>query len=152
MKVWIGIDPGAKGALCALYEDGTLEYQDYDENTYNLTHWLMTIDNAHDIKMCMIENVHSIFGSTAKSNFNFGFNTGILHGLVRGLGLPLDMVQPKAWQKHIGVTKKGKDIKKDVANICERLFPLCEIRGPRGGLLDGRSDATCVAMYCKFKH
>ena len=152
MKVWIGCDPGAKGAMCALYEDGTIKLKDFDEITYNMMHWLMEIDNANEIQMVMIENVHSIFGSSAKSNFNFGYNTGIMHGLFRGLGLPLDLVQPKAWQKHVGVTKKGKEIKKDVASICDRMHPRCEIRGPQGGLKDGRSDALMVATYCKFKH
>lgn len=104
----------------------------------------------------MIEDVHSIFGSSAKSNFTFGFNTGLLHGIIRSLGLPLDQVQPKAWQKHIGVksTVKGKDVKLAVADIVQKMYPsiTSEIYTPRYRLIDGRSDATGIASYCKFKH
>jgi len=56
-------------------------------------------------------------------------------------------VQPKKWQKTIGVTKKGKEIKKEVASICSRLYPDAEIYGPKGGLLDGKSDALMIAHY-----
>ena len=106
--------------------------------------------------MCMIEDVHSIFGASAKSNFMFGFNTGLLHGIIRALGLPLDQVQPKAWQKHIGVksTVKGKLVKTAVADIVQGLYPeiATDIFTPRGRLIDGRSDAAGIVSYCKFKH
>ena len=144
--------PGKSGAFCCLYDDGTLDYMDFDETIHPMMEWLISIKNDHDIQMVMIEDVHAIFGSSAKSTFSFGFNTGMLHGLIRGLGLPLDLVKPKEWQKHAGVTKKGKEIKKEVAAICQRIYPLSEIHTPRGRLLDGRSDATLVAMYAKFKH
>lgn len=100
----------------------------------------------------MIEDVHAIFGSSAKSTFNFGFNVGILHGIIRTLNLPLDLVQPKAWQKHAGVMAKGKLIKNEVKDIGQRIYPGAQVFGPKGGLLDGRSDALLIASYCKFKH
>lgn len=152
MKVYLGIDPGSRGSLCALYEDSTIEFMDYTENTHLLSAWLHNIRNRHTIRMCMTEDVHSIFGVSAKSNFNFGFNVGILHGMFRTMLLPLDTIQPKAWQKHIGITAKGKDIKKEVASICTRLYPSCDIFGPKGGLLDGRSDSLLIATYCRYKH
>ena len=138
--------------MAVLFEDGTTKTYDFNDNTSLMADWIYDIRSEHVVQMVMIENVHSIFGSSAKSNFNFGFNTGIMHGLIRGQGLSLDMVQPKAWQKHVGVTKKGKEIKKEVAAIATRLFPMAEIYGPKGGLKDGRSDALMVASYCKFKH
>ena len=152
MNAYIGIDPGKKGAMCALLDDGTMQIKDFDENIQTMMDWLIDIKSSHNVEMCMIEDVHSIFGTSAKSNFNFGFNTGIMHGMIRGLGLPLDLVQPKAWQKFVGIKSKGKEIKKDVANTCERLYPSCDIRGARGGLLDGRSDALMISHYCKLKY
>ena len=152
MKCWIGIDPGAKGALCALFDDGTTEVLDFNDKIYPMLGWLNEKQLSHDVRMVMIEDVHSIFGTSAKSNFNFGFNTGIMHGIVRGTNLALDMVKPKEWQKHVGVKEKGKKIKKEVAAIASRLYPGAELYGPQGGLKDGRSDALMVASYCKFKH
>lgn len=152
MKAWVGIDPGSKGAFCALYEDNTTTFKDYETNPYKMAQWLHDVSQSHDIQMCMIEDVHAIFGSSAKATFNFGFNVGILHGIIRTLGLPLDLIQPKAWQKHAGVIAKGKDIKQAVADICARVYPSAEIYGPQGGLKDGRSDALLIASYCKFKY
>ena len=152
MKIFVGTDPGLNGAFCALGEDGSTIFKDYETNPYTMASWLHDLAQSHDIHMCMIEDVHAIFGSSAKGTFNFGFNVGILHGIIRTLGLPLDLVQPKAWQKHFGVSAKGKAIKQNVAEIAIRLFPTAEIYGSRGGLLDGRSDALLIAAYCKFKH
>ena len=56
-------------------------------------------------------------------------------------------VTPKVWQKYIGVTAKGKAIKKQVAKIAQYLYPQAELHGKRGGLLDGRSDALMIAYY-----
>ena len=47
---------------------------------------------------------------------------------------------------------KGKDIKKDVANICQRLYPTAEIYTPKGRLMDGRSDALMIAHYCMIHY
>ena len=154
MKVFVAIDPGAKGSLCALSETGLISFMDYTEEVHKMSEWLKTFvdDEKIEIVMITIEDVHSIFGVSAKSNFNFGKNVGILHGLIRGMGLPLDLVKPKIWQKAVGVTAKGKEIKKDVASIARRLYPDCDIYTPRKRLLDGRSDALCLAHYSRTKY
>lgn len=156
MKLWIAADPGANGAICFLYENNAIEYLDNDLPMYIFIEEFKNRISCHEVQMCMIEDVHSIFGSSAKSNFTFGFNTGVLHGLIRAFGLPLDQVQPKAWQKHIGVkgTVKGKEVKLAVADIVQSLYPsiTSDIYTPRNRLIDGRSDATGIVSYCKFKH
>ena len=87
----------------------------------------------------------------AKSNFIFGKNLGMVTTiseiLSKGDSSKIRTVTPKIWQQHIGVTKKGKHIKKNVADIAKKLYPNVEIHGKRGGLLDGRSDACMVAYY-----
>ena len=147
----IAADPGAKGAICALGSDKSIAFIDYTENTLELAKWLENYSPTN-VKMAAIEDVHSISGMSAKSNFIFGKNTGILHGLLRGLGYSLDLVQPKVWQKTIGVKTKGKDIKKEVASIITRLYPFCEIYTPRKRLLDGRSDALALAHHLSIKY
>ena len=58
----------------------------------------------------------------------------------------------KIWQKYIGVTAKGKDIKKQISEIALKLYPTANIYGKRGGLLDGRSDALMIAHYGVHNH
>ena len=153
LKAYIGCDPGAKGSICLLVPDNkTVEFCDTNIPPIQIIEWLEDVFLKYDIQMIMIEEVHSIFGTSAKSNFNFGFNVGLLHGIFRVTPVGLDLVKPKEWQKYIGVKAKGKDIKKDVASICQRLYPTVSIHTERGRLLDGRSDALMIAYYCMQKH
>ena len=156
MNCWIGVDPGKSGAIAILYEDATVEFIDNDEPLVTISDKIREVDMEHNIKMITIEDVHSIFGASAKSNFQFGFNVGTLHGFFKALQFPIDTIQPKAWQKHIGVksTIKGKAVKTAVAEIMSNQFPkqLEQFYTPRKKLLDGRVDALAIATYCKFKH
>jgi len=146
-------DPGAKGSFCVL--DPTTKKVAFMPTTtkpIDLVGWFYLIQKEVDLKVILIEDVHSIFGTSAKSNFNFGFNTGLVHGIARSTGVSVDLVTPKIWQKYIGVKTKGKLIKKEVADICERLYPQVNVRGPRGGLLDGLSDSLMIAHFAAHKY
>lgn len=149
MDIFIGIDPGSKGAICALEPTTpTIEFLDFDKSSINqLYRGLLSTLQNHLIKSVVIEDVHSLYGMSAKSNFNFGRNLGILQGILGSLSLEPIKVTPKIWQAKVGVTTKGKAIKKDVAGLCNLLYPECSICGKRGGLLDGRSDALMIAYY-----
>lgn len=147
-NAYIGIDPGMKGAMCTLVPVLKLtEFMENKVHPINILSWLESIQNRYSVQVVMIEKVHSILGMSAKSNFNFGYNTGLITGLAQSTGETVDLVTPKKWQKYVGVTAKGPAIKKNVAGICERLYPHAAIKGPRGGLLDGRSDALMIAHY-----
>jgi len=154
-NAFIGIDPGAKGAICVVVP------------TENIQHFLTTvhppdkiyesllnISGDYNLSPIMIENVSSIPGAAAGSNFKFGFNVGLLQGIIKSTAIGMDTVRPKAWQKEIGVgTKfKGNAIKKEVARLANQLYPKAELYGPRGGLLDGRSDALMIAHHCLLKY
>lgn len=149
---FVGADPGAKGAMCLLIpETKQIAFMDNSAKPLEILGWLERINNEYNLKVIMIEDVHAIFGTSAKSNFNFGFNTGLITGIIQASGNSLDKVTPKVWQKYVGVKQKGKLIKKEVGEICDRLYPNTELRGSRGGLLDGRSDALCIAVYAAHK-
>ena len=98
--------------------------------------------------MAIIEDVHSLYGMSAKSNFSFGFNTGLITGIIQSTGIGLDKVAPKKWQKEIGVKTKGKEIKAEVGQIATRLYPKVQLFTPRGRLEDGKSDSLMIAHYC----
>jgi len=149
----LGIDPGIKGAVCLLIpETGQVAFKDTTYAPYLLGEWLREILNQYNVPICMIEDVHSIFGVSAKSNFNFGYNTGNITGIVQCQGISVDKVAPKVWQKYLGVKKKGKEIKKEVASICNKLYPHVNIYGARGGLLDGRSDSLAISHFARLRY
>lgn len=143
-----GIDPGVNGAIAVLDSKNPDSVALLDLNkvtTYNAYLWL----EYHQTRAVWIEDVHSLFGMSAKSNFGFGRNLGIVTAIsqIATPGVIAKTVTPKIWQKYIGVTAKGKAIKKQVAEIATKLYPRANIYGKRGGLLDGRSDALMIAHY-----
>jgi Holliday junction resolvasome RuvABC endonuclease subunit len=143
-----GIDPGTNGAICVLDEVNPAHIALLDlkkTSIYDACLWL----EYYDVHAVWLEDVHSMFGMSAKSNFGFGRNLGVVTAISQMAteGMIANTVTPKIWQKHIGVTAKGKAIKKQVAEIAQKLYPTAELYGKRGGLLDGRSDALMIAHY-----
>ena len=143
-----GIDPGANGAIAVLDSENPDSVALLDLKTvsiYTATKWLYNKKVTHT----WLENVHSLYGMSARSNFAFGRNFGIALAIAK-LGTtdaPIQQVTPKVWQKYIGVAVKGKAIKTEVAKIAASLYPNTTLHGVRGGLLDGRSDALMIAYY-----
>lgn len=145
---FISCDPGKSGAFCFLCpENDEILFMDTTAKPKDLHTWLSFINQDYNLRVILIEKVHAIQGTSAGSNFSFGFNTGAVNGIAGTIGCSLDHVTPKTWQKYLGVTAKGKAIKKNVAELIEQTYPQAEIRGPRGGLLDGRSDALGICHY-----
>ena len=66
------------------------------------------------------------------------------------------MVTPKTWQKACGIAFKPKSApaekKRVVAAKAHQLYPSAALHGPRGGLLDGRSDALMIAHHMMLKY
>ena len=143
-----GIDPGNSGAVCVLDSSSlsTPALLDLNKSTiYDAGMWM----HNQNVDVVYIEDVHSLFGMTAKSNFSFGRNLGVVMALAQLVtkGKPTSYVTPKVWQKFIGVTTKGKAIKTEVAKIAASLYPQVVLHGPQGGLKDGRADALMIAHY-----
>lgn len=157
----LACDPGAKGNFCIL--DPVLKKTKFKDNSmdlFRLYRWLERLHLELRIDHITIEDVHSLFGMSAKSNFSFGWNVGVVNSLPIVCGLEIVHVQPKVWQKAVGVypivdklmganpkLKRNKAIKLAVADRCNQLYPDAKIRGLRGGLLDGRSDALMMAHW-----
>jgi len=143
-----GIDPGANGAIAVLDSKNPDSVALLDLNKvsiYESAKWLYN----QKIDAIWLESVHSLYGMSARSNFGFGRNFGIAFAIAKlgTSGSHVNQVTPKAWQKFIEVTVKGKGIKQEVAKIANILYPTADLYGKRGGLLDGRSDAIMIAHY-----
>ena len=143
-----GIDPGANGAICVLSSKGSTSriplFDLKNKTPWEIDSWLFTYQPS----FIWIEDVHSMYGMSAKSNFGFGRNLGTVLTIAELLtGHSPNTVTPKIWQKYIGVTVKGKALKKQVAKIANTLYPAADLYGKRGGLLDGRADALMIAHY-----
>lgn len=150
----IGIDPGAKGCACIL--DTTTD--DYYWLAIEPPGDLITLlrDNADRNIIVAVEEVHALFGSSAKSTFAFGHSVGVLHGILTALRVPYVLVPPKKWQREIWTaTDMVKDNTKATSlNAARRLFPAMDFRRtPRcRNADDNRVDATLICEYARRKN
>lgn len=147
----IAIDPGEKGSLCLLVPDiNYVEFYPTNKEPYEILHWLRDMMDKYLICLLAIEDVHSMYRVSAKANFNFGYNVGLIKGLIQTLQLPILLIQPKSWQKYFRILSKGKEIKKEVYEKIQQSYPHVTFHGKRKGLLDGRSDALAIAHYTVY--
>mgnify|MGYP001577237662 CR=1 FL=1 len=179
MKISIGIDIGSNGAY-AIFVDGKLQYGKIPRVSEELNMRSLfdiifdSIPNRNsdedliDIH-CVIEDLHSVFGSSAKSNFGFGFNNGAVVAMLQVAEIPFTKIGPKKWQKQMwegirpveipvpgkknkdGSPKHKIDAKATSLIAAKRLFPketfLATERSkvPHNGIVD----AVLLAEYCK---
>ena len=147
-KLYIGIDPGAKGCMC-LIDNGKAVFMDF-----NLKDYSSTLKAFHDTcgteLMVAIEKVHAMPGQGVSSSFSFGQRLGELEGMLTALQIPYELVAPKDWQKACGIPAKSD--KKGIASVMQKLYPTAELYGNKGGLRDGRSDALGLAHFIRLKY
>lgn len=156
----VGVDPGTNGAFCLLIpETKQILFRSTQDKALDLYRWFLQIDTEFNLAVCMIEEVAAIQGSAAKATFRFGANVERVNIIPQIAEISVDRVRPKAWQKHVGLViperlagaanaaARKTFIKKEIASIASRLYPKAELCGPKGGLLDGRSDSLMIAHY-----
>jgi crossover junction endodeoxyribonuclease RuvC len=149
-NIYIGIDPGQKGAIAVIENDDIHHVVQWVDMKHVAMH-IRVISRLASVKaFYAIEKVGARPGQGVTSMFTFGTNYGFYQGLLHGNGIhDYELVQPKVWQ--LGIPKADDDIKKSVYLEAKRLYPGVKYKGPRGGLLDGVSDAVMIAHWLKTK-
>jgi|SRR6056297_316491 len=175
----IGIDPGKNGFICIMNDlDGMIingdnpditikEYynipiigQEVDLNTMDSIFKNISMGVRFENYHCCIEDVHAIFGSSAKATFSFGWIVGVLEALLVAHGIPYTKVKPKEWQKEmwqgVPIQKKPNgrtDTKAMSLLAAKRLFPNEDLTATERSVKphDGKIDALLLAEYCRRK-
>ena len=165
-KVYIGIDVGKKGGIAVKSPRQselmlmTIPRIKDKVDLRALVELFEDILMEGDEFMVAIEDVHSLFGMSAKSNFSFGEIKGIKIGILNALGFPYELVPPKTWQKEIWtsadmVYKTGKkvDTKATALVAAKRLFPNESFLATSRSSVphDGLVDAALILEYCERK-
>lgn len=170
--LYLGIDPGKSGGLVALTPAGVV-----------VGKWIMPIlgDNLdvsalYDLfkglleryhVTVILEDVHSIFGMSAATNFVFGYVCGAIEAVVLCHKLKLIKVGPRTWQKEIWANgdkvykpkkpeQKNPSIDTKPTSLCAatRLFPTVDLRKSVRAKIaaDGIVDALLLAEYGRRKN
>jgi crossover junction endodeoxyribonuclease RuvC len=138
--VFIGVDPGQKGAIAVLStEFYPLCVEDYDTKICSEVLRKYSKYNT----FVVLEHVHAMPQNGAVSMFNFGSNFGWWKGALNALKMPFSEVDPKRWQNHFGLVKSSKTDKPSLP-LARKAFPTVDLHLKKH---DGRADALCIASF-----
>lgn len=163
-KLYMGIDVGGKGFITTQKDGHFSHYSIEDNDYYQLSEIMAEIRKEKEI-VCVIEDIHSIYGASAKSTFNFGFCKGYLIGLLAANRIPYHLIPPKEWQKEIWSNadkvvkyssdgKKSTDTKNTSINACKRIFPHLDLRKNERcrNIDDNKVDSILMSEYARRKN
>lgn len=162
-KLFVGIDPGAMGAIAVLDEEGKcvelFDMPTTDQKYLDkMREWL---DKKVDKEVhVMMENVHAMPMESTVAGFTFGKNVGKAELLALAIATvkPPHKVTPKSWKTYFDLKKFKEEskyeYKKRSVNRAKIEFPYMSDQ-----LLitkDGRAEALLIAKYlrdyyCKYK-
>lgn len=169
-KAILSIDPGSAGYLCLRKEDGTFDFVAIEDcDLYTLSEIILQIKEEHKDIVCVVEDVHAVFGSSAKSTFSFGMNVGYIRGVLAAAKIPYVTVAPKVWQKCVWVNEdivatyktikvQNKEVSKKMINTkqtsikcAKRLFPDIDFRKNERckKIHDGKCDSILINEYAR---
>ena len=158
MTIYIGIDNGLSGGISVIDENQkvlqkhimpTIKIKNKNvfdvQGIINIFRSLKTFTD--DIKV-MLEHAHVRPISGKRACFTTGFCYGLMQGILEGMNISYEIVNPKVWQKDIfqGTVSDTKD-----ASIlfCQRKWPDVDWTATERSnkAHDGLTDAVCIALY-----
>ena len=160
----MGIDVGGKGFITTQKEGVFSHFSIADNDYYQLSEIMAEIRSDNAEIVCVIEDVHALFNSSAKSTFNFGFCKGYLIGLLAANRIPYHLIPPKEWQKEIWTNadkeykhtdgRKAVDTKATSSNACKRIFPFLDLRKNERckNIDDNKVDSILMSEYARRKN
>ena len=146
--IYLGIDPGAKGAAVAIILGKISDICRFDKTTESeVSDFLLNL--AWGDVFCMIEKLQPMPAFLGKegsgmrgsiSSFKVGQSYGFLRGLLTAHGIPFEEVRAQDWQKAMGCRSKGD--KRITRARAQQLFPSEKV-------IHVTADAMLIAEYCR---
>lgn len=144
----IGIDPGFSGAI-AFYNKSKLKVYDLPlkkfmgRNQIDGEAFAKIIKQYNkNISFAVIEDVHSMPEQGVVSTFRFGYNAGILLGVLNALNIKVLKVKPAVWKSALGLTSS----KKLSLELAKETFPFY-LQYFKRAKDDGRAEAALLAEF-----
>jgi crossover junction endodeoxyribonuclease RuvC len=150
--VVLGVDPGLKGAL-AFYDVDNGKLDVFDMPTYEVIRNGKTkrdvdadevgrLVREHHPVRATVEKVGATPQMGVTSSFTFGEGYGVIRGVVAGVGIKLNKVNPQTWQRDM----QARGSKRASRDRAAALFPSAAEMFARVKD-DGRADATLIAAW-----
>jgi Holliday junction resolvasome RuvABC endonuclease subunit len=138
---YLGIDPGATGAIALVIHTGELWWVEDMPDPLHGAAIEVLLRNEGPFSAA-VEDVHSMPQQGVSSTFRFGMNHGIVLGALGALHVPYQLVTPNRWKKAQRVTA-DKDTSR--MRACE-LWPAHADKFKRKKD-NGRAEAALIAHW-----
>lgn len=138
---YIGIDPGAKGAVAVIKEGQAAAYP--------MEKLIEVLREVKEPAICCLEKVHSMPGQGVSSTFAFGTAYGFVRGAMEAFSIPYQEITPRKWKSEYGLNND----KIRSVEVCKKLFPKTSLLpSPKCRKdSDGMAEALLMAEYAKRK-
>ncbi len=155
--IYIGIDPGATGAVARLFGDGNYPAvhdcptvlggksgKQKQLDVAAMVALLVEIRAASLEVAAVIEFQQAFPKQGASSTFKLGTNYGAWMGILAALGIPFELVRSQVWKPSVGLAKGAS--KSESRAAAARLFPSLagELTRKKD---DGRAEALLLAEH-----
>jgi len=146
--LYVGSDPGTKGAAAVLYPDGRIHSVCRYEKTSlpDIATFFRELADANDLTV-LSEQVASRTGQGVRSMFTFGRNVGHVEGFWIALQIPFDFVTPQVWQAAHGIPHRGTRSKNDHKKVIREFAQ--QRRWPKYDVTADIADALMIADYAR---
>lgn len=157
---WIGIDPGAEGAIGAIDNHGrflflydmpiTLMGRRGEFEIAEIAKIAREVGRWKDPRVCL-EWPQTRPDEAPESSKRFGVGLGILEACFTMVGCPPTRVAPNKWKGRMGLSGKEDNklaARTESVRMAQEIvigLPPRALLGPRGGLKDGRAEALLIA-------
>ena len=148
MSIYIGVDPGKKGAMAIMGYSNTMgERYMMKIIPFDPQEYIKTLKQFNGATVC-IEQVHSLPHEGVKSVWSFGQTYGWLLGVLDAVGLSYQTVPPNLWKKDFSLLRTDK---KQSIEVCKRLFPGIELKRTDRCRNDddNMADAALICEYAR---
>jgi hypothetical protein len=162
---YAAIDPGFEGAIGVMNRDGTTvkvwdmpntpgEGKQREMDLAGLRSILVGLKRFPGVVLGIEwpRTWPGTFGDVAGHAERFGRGKGILEAFAFLLGFEYLKIDPLAWKQRLGLPgKTDPEAIPKAAALWDSIYPACVglVRGPRGGIKDGRLDALLIAHYLR---
>lgn len=151
--IFVGIDPGSKGAFSLVNDKSELvEYWVMGE-LYDMR--MKLIPYKDDIKIVAIEKAQAMTKSGRKegasSMFAYGKGYGKLLGMLETLNMPYEEIRPIQWMQKMYVKWEVGKSKEKGRELCAAMHPDVTFMPTKRYkyMHDGLTDATMIAHYAR---
>lgn len=154
--IYIGVDPGKKGAMAMLYVNGNGGVEPNvsswsDEGFVTWASGIRAVARENKEYICAaVEKVGARPGQGTVSMFSFGQSYGFILGVLAALGIGYQLVSPSAWKREFGLLNADK---RQSVSVCKRLFPGVNLLPSEkcSKESDGMAEALLIAEYARRK-